>query len=67
MQINVVPVSQKISLKLHKCECKEMERVAWDLASSGFNEQAMAQVLGNVTYTEVVVSSAGLAALSAQT
>lgn len=26
--------------------------------------KAMAQVLGNVTYTEVVVSSAGLAALS---
>lgn len=29
--------------------------------------KVMAQVLGNVTYTEVVVSSAGLAALSAQT
>lgn len=29
--------------------------------------EAIAQVLGNVTYTEVVVSSAGLAALSAQT
>lgn len=27
----------------------------------------MAQVLGNVTYTEVVVSSAGLATLSVQT
>lgn len=67
MQINIVPLSQKISLKLHECECMEMEWAAWDLASSGFNEQAMAQVLGNVTYTEVVVSSAGLAALSAQT
>lgn len=29
--------------------------------------KAMAHVLGNVTYTEVVVNSAGLAALSAQT
>lgn len=29
--------------------------------------KAVAHVLGNVTYTEVVVNSAGLAALSAQT
>lgn len=31
------------------------------------SHNAMAQVLGNVTYTEVVVSSTGLATLSAQT
>lgn len=31
------------------------------------SRKAVARVLGNVTYTEVVVSSAGLAALSAQT
>lgn len=32
-----------------------------------YAHKAIAQVLGNVTYAEVVVSSAGLAALSAQT
>lgn len=65
-----------------KTNCMLVNTYGWNkqlgsLASSGFNEQWhytgsfmkpwYSHVLGNVTYTEVVVNSAGLATLSAQT